>query len=121
MAEANINQHIARVRIRDGLGVDASYILHVLGTPEYRRYFESIITGLAYPQISLRQVRDALVPLPPLQAQRDIASQLDSVDAAISRAASHLAELTAVRQVTADAIVHGRLRFRPEVGGTARA
>jgi type I restriction enzyme S subunit len=51
--------------------------------PEYRRYFGRIVTGLAYPQISLAQVRETQVPLPPLPEQRKIAAILSSVDHAI--------------------------------------
>lgn len=56
----NINQHIARLRI-EAEGVDRDFVYHQLTRPDYLKYFSSIVTGQAYPQISLRQVRDALV------------------------------------------------------------
>lgn len=110
MPEANINQHIARVRIRAGVGADPSFVHQVLATTAFRRYFESIVTGLAYPQISLRQVRDALVPLPPLPEQRRIAARLSVVRDAASANRGEGAARSAVRSALAEGLITGRVR-----------
>ena len=81
--KANINQHIARVRITSP-NVCPPFLYHWLSQASVRRYFSGITTGQAYPQISLKQVRDAEVPLPPLEEQRAIASALSDVDALLS-------------------------------------
>lgn len=98
LPEANINQHIARIRIADRERADPRFVLHVLGTQKYRRYFERIVTGLAYPQISLAQVRETLVPLPPLGEQRKIASILSSVDEAIEATQAVIDQLQVVKK-----------------------
>jgi type I restriction enzyme, S subunit len=63
-AASNINQHIARIRITDNRIV-TSFIFHFLSQPLVRQYYNQITTGQAYPQISLAQVRDTILPMPP--------------------------------------------------------
>ncbi|MCC2638436.1 MAG: restriction modification system specificity domain protein [Moraxellaceae bacterium] len=53
---ANINQHIARVRVTSP-EVDFRFVYHFLSVPDVRRNYNSITTGQAYPQISLKQVK----------------------------------------------------------------
>ena len=79
----NINQHIARVRITSEK-VDSNFVFHVLSQKGFRKYFNSIITGQAYPQISLTQVRDAEIPLPPTKTEQTaIATALSDTDSLI--------------------------------------
>lgn len=111
MPEANINQHIARVRIRSDVDVDPAFVHQVLATPAFRQYFESIVTGLAYPQIGLRQVRDAVIPLPSLGEQRRIAAALGAVDDAIMASKSELAMRSALYRAFADALLAGKVRI----------
>lgn len=98
LGEGNINQHIARIRIERADLVDPGYLKHVLSTRSYRRYYERIITGLAYPQISLKQVRETLVSLPPLPEQQKIAEILASVDDAIQATEAVIEQTKKVKQ-----------------------
>lgn len=76
----NINQHIARIRVLDDR-VSNDYIYHFLSFPPVRKSFESIVTGLAYPQISLKQVREYRVLLPrSTNEQEAIAQALSDMD-----------------------------------------
>ncbi len=80
---ANLNQHIARVRITSDRAV-RQYVYHYLSQVSIRRNFNTITTGQAYPQISLKQVREAVVALPPTQAEQEaIAEALSDADALI--------------------------------------
>lgn len=76
--KANINQHVARVRINNG--ASARYLYYQLSRSDVRKNFEKIKTGLAYPQISLEQVRNTKVFLPSIKEQEKIASILSIVD-----------------------------------------
>src|SRR5215472_14475708 len=76
IGNANINQHIARVRIKDQQ-FDGGFVYHYLSQRTMREYYQTIVTGQAYPQISLKQVRDTKIPAPPVDEQRAIAEVLD--------------------------------------------
>ncbi|MFZ2987228.1 restriction endonuclease subunit S [Ideonella sp.] len=77
---ANINQHIARIRVLGTPDADADYVYHCLKHEGYAAYYRSILTGQAYPQISLKQVRETPVALPPVEERRKIAAILTAVD-----------------------------------------
>jgi len=77
---ANINQHIARIRIQKGLEVCVDYVYQCLKHDGYVTHYRAILTGQAYPQISLQQVRETPIPLPPLPEQQKIADILTVVD-----------------------------------------
>lgn len=77
---ANINQHIARIRILANACASASFVYQSLKYEGYATYYRAILTGQAYPQISLQQVRETPVALPPLPEQQKIAAILTAVD-----------------------------------------
>jgi type I restriction enzyme S subunit len=77
---ANINQHIARIRVLNREGADIDYVYHCLKHETYSTYYRAILTGQAYPQISLQQVRETPIALPPLPEQKKIATVLTTVD-----------------------------------------
>ena len=76
-ATANINQHIARVRVNDG---DTENVYQCLKQDFYAKYYGAILTGQAYPQISLKQVRETPIVLAPLLEQKHIARVLADAD-----------------------------------------
>ena len=75
----NINQHIARIRISSNQ-VDTKFVYQYVSQDKYRLNYYKITTGQAYPQISLKQVRNSIVPLPPLKEQKQIADILSTAD-----------------------------------------
>lgn len=75
---ANINQHIARIRVDSK--ANTTYIYQALKHEGYAKHYASILTGQAYPQISLQQVRETPVALPLLLEQQKIAAILTAVD-----------------------------------------
>jgi type I restriction enzyme S subunit len=77
---ANINQHIARIRVLSDGRADVDFIYQCLKHEGYATYYRAILTGQAYPQISLQQVRGTPVALPPLPEQQKIAAILTTVD-----------------------------------------
>lgn len=95
---ANINQHIARIRILPNTGVSASYIYHCLKYEGYATYYRAILTGQAYPQISLQQVRETPVALPPFPEQQKIAAILTTVDEKLDVIARQIEATQALKQ-----------------------
>lgn len=75
----NINQHIARIRISSNQ-VDTGFIYQYVSQDKYRLNYYKITTGQAYPQISLKQVRNSIVPLPSLEEQKQISDILSTAD-----------------------------------------
>ncbi|WP_447027872.1 restriction endonuclease subunit S [Vibrio parahaemolyticus] len=88
--EANINQHIAKISVIDG--VSSSYVAQALQQERYNRYYERILTGQAYPQISLKQVRETPILLPPHPEQQKITEVLSTVDKKIDLIDQKIAE-----------------------------
>ncbi|HCG7920161.1 restriction endonuclease subunit S [Vibrio parahaemolyticus] len=88
--EANINQHIAKISVIDG--VSSSYVAQALQQERYNRYYERILTGQAYPQISLKQVRETPILLPPHPEQQKIAEVLSTIDKKIDLIDQKIAE-----------------------------
>lgn len=80
--EANINQHVAKITINNN-EANSSYIYHWLNQKKIRDYYNVIKTGLAFPQISLEQVRKTNIPLPNIKEQEKIVSILSTWDKAI--------------------------------------
>lgn len=95
---ANINQHIARIRIT-AAEVDVAYVYHYLSQYSVRRYYNTIVTGQAYPQISLKQVRETPIPLPPTKTEQTaIANSLSDADALIQSLTSLIAKKRDIKQ-----------------------
>jgi len=110
----NMNQHIARVRIISDSAF-SGFVYHFLTQSSVRRAFNVITTGQAYPQISLKQVRDAVIPLPSLLEQRAIATVLSDMDGAIAALETRLAKTQALKQGMMQALLTGRVRLKIEI------
>ncbi len=107
---ANLNQHIARVRIT----VPQAYprfVYHWLSQESVRRHFISITTGQAYPQISLVQVRNVEIPLPSLSEQHAIAAALDDVDALLTGLDRLIAKKRDIKQAAMQQLLTGQTRL----------
>lgn len=107
---ANINQHIARIRIVDP-EVDSQYVFQYLCQPEIRKYYGSIVTGQAYPQISLPQVRHTMIPMPSLSEQRAIAEALSDIDALIRSLDELIAKKRNIKQAAMQQLLTGKRRL----------
>ncbi|MCW3783217.1 restriction endonuclease subunit S [Defluviimonas salinarum] len=108
--QANINQHIARIRIT-AEDVNPDFVFHQLSRPEYLGYFNSIVTGQAYPQISLQQVREAKVALPCSEEQMGIALLLNDMDAEIQTLETRLEKARAIKEGMMQNLLTGRIRL----------
>ncbi|MGD0838340.1 MAG: restriction endonuclease subunit S [Polyangia bacterium] len=108
--EANINQHIARIRISAG-HVDPRFVFHMLTPPGVRSYYNSITTGQAYPQISLAQVRSTEISIPPLTEQTAIATVLSDMDADIAALETKLAKAYQLKQGMMQELLTGKTRL----------
>ncbi|HML53119.1 MAG TPA: restriction endonuclease subunit S [Solidesulfovibrio magneticus] len=109
--DANINQHIARVRIVSSDICD-SFVYYFLSLPLSKKRFNSILTGQAYPQISLKQVRDTQIPLPSTKAEQEaIAVILSDMDADITSFEVKLSKARHLKQAMMQELLTGRIRL----------
>lgn len=116
LGAANINQHIARVRVTDP-SFDPEFVYHYLSQPEVRASYESITTGQAYPQISLTQVRATAVPVLPLPQQQAIAAALTAADELVTTLERLISKKRAIKQGMMQELLTGRVRLPDHVGG----
>lgn len=108
---ANLNQHIARVRVSPDSDAVAQYVYYFLSQRSVRARFGSITTGQAYPQISLPQVRDTKVALPPIMEQCAIADALGDVDALIDALGAAITKKRGLKQAAMQQLLTGRQRL----------
>lgn len=106
---ANINQHIARVRVTSN-ELEKQFIYYALSSPTQRRLFNSIVTGQAYPQLSLKQIRETVVLAPSFKEQKRIAEILSSVDETIASHKANIEQQSRVKKGLMDDLLTGKVR-----------
>ena len=106
----NINQHIAIIRITDK-NVNTSFIYHYMKQPPVVKSWLKIVTGQAYPQISLEQVRDYSVPLPFLPEQTAIAQVLSDMDAELAQLETRLTKTRDMKAGLMQELLTGKIRL----------
>ena len=96
--KANINQHIARVRIRkEALPY---FVYQYLASDDTQKEYQKIKTGLSMPQLSLEQVRDIVVKIPEFNEQGKIADCLRRIDTLITlHQREHIKPILEVKRV----------------------
>ena len=75
---ANTNQALAIIRLNDS-SLLHDYVIYALKSDLIYKQFEKQKQGVAQLNISLKDVSDLKIPLPPLETQRQIAANLDKV------------------------------------------
>lgn len=108
--EGNINQHIARIRINDN-NCNSLFVYYYLLQWKIRQSYYRILTGQAYPQISLEQVRDTKIILPPLPEQRKIAEILSTWDDAIEKLDQLIEKKKLLKKGLMQQLLTGKRRF----------
>lgn len=79
LPEMNCNQAIAIIRLTEG--IDSRYLTHWLATNDALRQVSSSKVTATISNLSLGQIKELRVPLPPLKEQKRIAAILDKADA----------------------------------------
>lgn len=110
ITEANINQHIARIRVLQKECVPL-YIYYYLRQDFLQKRFQVIQTGQAYPQLSLEQIRDIEVELPPMKEQQKIAEILTAQDKIIELKEDLLTEKQRQKKYLMQQLLTGKKRL----------
>lgn len=108
--EANINQHIARVRPLEDR-CNPAFVYYYLDTNPIKRWFDVIQTGQAYSQLSLEQIREIKVPVPQITEQQRIAEILTAQDKVIELKEKRLAEKQRQKKYLMQQLLTGKKRL----------
>lgn len=101
---ANTNQALAIVRLKPNVN-KTHFIRVALHTNDIEKQIDSFKKGIAQQNLSLEQVENLKIPLPPLEAQEKIVSAIDSVESQIKRIDSKLETLeTRKAEILANAL-----------------
>jgi type I restriction enzyme S subunit len=103
---ANINQAVALIRLVSGVnGVSPSFLLHYLNSPSAIDSMLSSRVVNAQPNISLTDMREFDVPIPPLAEQRRIVAKVDQLMALIDTLKKQQQERDHLAETFAKAVV----------------
>jgi len=83
---ANTNQALALIRLRKSDDLFAGYVLRALSTGHILEQVEAAKGGVAQLNLSLAQIQDFTIPVPPLPEQKRIVAILDQAFDAIATA-----------------------------------
>ncbi|MBT4890121.1 MAG: hypothetical protein HON65_11280 [Rhodospirillales bacterium] len=108
--EANINQHIARVRVKTQN--KSRYVMHFLNTERQLREFLSIQTGQAYPQLSLKQIQDTVIAFPKPDELEKIVNTIDSMGRNIEEKQRKLEHTKALKKSLMQDLLTGKKRVK---------
>jgi type I restriction enzyme, S subunit len=109
-------QRVARLRARTGLS--QKYLRLVLSSPQFRAYFEPILTGVSVPHVSPEQILSFRISLPSLQVQETIwqrvQTQTNHIKSMCHSLRQSIARVTELRTALISAAVTGKIDVREE-------
>ena len=97
---ANTNQALAIIRLKVKTGISIDFLAKYLTSDYIFNEIEKLKGGVAQQNLSLGQLNNLLVPIPPLPTQQQIVSELDALSDIISKKKQQLAELDKLAQAT---------------------
>ncbi|MDX2128362.1 MAG: restriction endonuclease subunit S [Chloroherpetonaceae bacterium] len=77
--EANINQAIAKIILKDNLEIDKSFLLYIINSKICKKQAERFLTVSAQPNINFDQIKAIKVPVPPLDKQKEIVEHITGI------------------------------------------
>ena len=83
---ANTNQALAIIRLQDERIINKEFLARVLVSESIFNQLSEMKGGVAQQNLSLSQIKDFLIPLPPLPIQKKIVAKLDAIFAEIDKA-----------------------------------
>jgi restriction endonuclease S subunit len=68
----------------DAAKLSSSYLFHFFQSENFRAQRESIVSGAAQPQLPIRSLNEAKIPLPPLATQQAIVAEIEAEQALVA-------------------------------------
>jgi type I restriction enzyme S subunit len=85
--------YVSLALLRPSEVIDPLYLLNVINSPSSKRQFDAHLKGIGVPNLHLKDIRNTLIPLPPLPVQQKIADVLDRASALIEKRNAQIAKL----------------------------
>lgn len=108
---ANINQALAIIRLGRSTKFDRGFLFHALRSTSVSRQIRDINVRAAQANISLQDVRELLLPVPPAAEQRAIATALRDVDALLGKLDRLIAKKRDLKQAVMQQLPTGQTRL----------
>ena len=102
---ANTNQAIAIIRLKNSNLISKEFLLRVLASESILSQVGNMKAGVAQQNLSLSQLKEFLIPVPPLQIQQKIVIKLDKIFAEIDKATA----ASESKSANADLLVKGTI------------
>jgi len=77
---ANTNQALAIIRLKENIKFTINYLYLILQDNIIQDQIESLKVGVAQPNLSLTQIGNFKIPLPPLEIQEQIVKEIEDID-----------------------------------------
>ncbi len=101
--EFSLLSSVAVIRGKPDL-LDNRFLAHWLNSPHGKSYMLGMVAGVAITRLTLTKLNDALIPLPPLEEQRRIATEVEAYQKEIDRLESEIATNREHIQKTIDSV-----------------
>lgn len=108
---ANTNQALAIIRLVDAVDASSEYLFHWLKSDYVGKFIYNENVAAAQANLSLENVRDIPVILPPLPEQKRIAKVLDDVDRLIENLGKRVAKKRLIKKGIAQELLTGKRRL----------
>lgn len=92
--------YVSLALLRPSKHVDPEFLLRILNSPLTTRQFNRSLKGVGVPNLHLKEIRKAEIPLPPIAEQKRIAGILDAADALRVKRRDAIASLYTLLQST---------------------
>jgi len=94
---AALNQRVACLRLKD-IGVDKKYLFHILNSDAFENDCIFNAAGIAQKNMSTKWLEQYEIPVPPIETQSRIVSELDLLQSVIDKQKAQLKELDNLAQ-----------------------
>ncbi|WP_164469570.1 restriction endonuclease subunit S [Aliarcobacter cryaerophilus] len=80
-----INSGMAIIRLKEKNLIYNRYIYKYLFAPQFLNYLSDVQSGSAQPQITIKNLKESIVPIPPLKTQQKVVAYLDEISNKIEK------------------------------------